>query len=337
MVNILKKIEEVESYPVSFSLLSDFGECKQKAQHHIDWKHKGFNYYLSYGSIIGVALEHLFKRGKVKAITPAKVRKAVDIAFEKWFEDDNNDKGADAQQFAEWIAGVAEALLIGYGKHWRRDDTALTCVAMEYPVESTFRVETYLGREVNVPIIGYIDGLFKKKSGAHIMRETKTKGRWSEEELLDQLDFDFQIQMYCYFLFKQYKIKPKTVEYDVIRRPQLRLNISKGETPEELAERVAEDISARPDFYYARYDVPVDRDWLDSFEHDFKQFITDYASWRLGEIATFKNRMRCFGRYGPCDFIPICARGDTLKFRKRNKKERQKVLDGRRKDNTNNA
>ena len=53
------------------------------------------------------------------------------------------------------------------------------------------------------------------------------------------------------------------VLYDVTRKPSIR--VKQNETPEAFAQRLAEDTQARPEFYFARREVPILEDDIEEF------------------------------------------------------------------------
>ncbi len=87
------------------------------------------------------------------------------------------------------------------------------------------------------------------------MFETKTKSSIDDVAIQDGLRADLQTCLYLYSLRREYKREPRSILYNIVRRPQLRPK--KDEHANTYKQRVAEDIKARPDWYFRRYEVTV--------------------------------------------------------------------------------
>ena len=81
--------------------------------------------------------------------------------------------------------------------------------------------------------------------------------------------------------------------------------MTREETPEEYGERLADDIAARPDYYFARLDVARSSD-------DLAEYLFDM--WAVGREIADAERMGRFSRnpnacsmYGQCEYFDVCT------------------------------
>lgn len=79
--------------------------------------------------------------------------------------------------------------------------------------------------------------------------------------------------------------------------------VSRPETPDEFGERLREDIKARPDFYFARREIPI----LDDHLEEFKREVWQQAKLLLecqnsGYWFRNVNKFTC----GNCQYAPLC-------------------------------
>lgn len=99
-----------------------------------------------------------------------------------------------------------------------------------------------------------------------------------------------------------------TVIYDVTRKPTIRQR--QKETPEEYGQRLWKDITEeRPDYYYARREVPRMEAELDAT----RQELWDQAK----QLAECERHGRWYRNVGPftcdyCDYADICLQGVTV-------------------------
>lgn len=97
---------------------------------------------------------------------------------------------------------------------------------------------------------------------------------------------------------------PRCVIYDVARKPAIRQK--QGETPEQFGDRLSDDTKERPDFYFARREVPILEDALARFRVERDQ-LADEIGWR--------RRRGCWPRSvsertcQTCEFAGFCLQG----------------------------
>lgn len=110
--------------------------------------------------------------------------------------------------------------------------------------------------------------------GVAILQENKTKGDWSELFIEKQLTFDLQTMIYivalrCHFLPKKHLgVKVGGVRYNCVRRPlsggkhsikrkEPTKSNPQGETQEQYYSRLQDLMREEPQYYFARWDVPI--------------------------------------------------------------------------------
>jgi hypothetical protein len=207
----------------------------------------------------------------------------------------------------EICLGWAEALIPSYFLFWGKKD--FESMRWEH-LEGEFGVpyDMGLGR-MTIPLRGKIDGAYRIGTNNSLwLFETKTKGQIKEDFLLEQLSFDFQINYYCNVLTKISGVRPKGVNYNILRRPNLRR--SSSETLKNFVERCQADIIKRPEFYFQRYEVAVTEKDMDKWNREFKVIMQLFEQWVSNpEYYTYKNPNAC-SIYGVCPYMRICANGD---------------------------
>jgi len=97
---------------------------------------------------------------------------------------------------------------------------------------------------------------------------------------------------------------PRCVIYDVARKPTIR--VKQSETIEQYADRLAADTLERPDFYFARREVPILEDELARFREERDQLAAEIA-WRRRSRAWPRavSEMSC----RICEFAGFCLQG----------------------------
>lgn len=97
---------------------------------------------------------------------------------------------------------------------------------------------------------------------------------------------------------------PRCVVYDVARKPAIRLR--QGETPEQFGDRLAADTIERPDFYFARREVPILESDLERFRAERAQMAAEIL-WRrkAGAWPRAVSERTC----ATCEFAEFCLQG----------------------------
>ena len=163
---------------------------------------------------------------------------------------------------------------------------------------------------------GKIDGLGVLVDGRQALIEHKTSG----EDISPESDYWLRLrangQVFQYVLAaRALQWDVQTVIYDVVRKPAIR--VKQGETIEGFGIRLAEDCSARPDFYFARREVPVLDQDLEEFQVQRVMLSRQILASRYAEKKTSRreqawarniNAMTCRS----CDYSQFCLQNISI-------------------------
>jgi hypothetical protein len=124
---------------------------------------------------------------------------------------------------------------------------------------------TKLAGSNSFDVAGKIDGLAVLRDGRLALLEHKTCGTdiSPESEYWLRLRFNTQVLQYV-LAARALGWAIETVLYDVTRKPAIRQK--QTETIDDFGERLADDCSTRPEFYFARREVPVLAQDLEEFK-----------------------------------------------------------------------
>lgn len=291
------------------SLLSLFMECRQKAGLYLQgWESRYHSAALLHGALGHGMLEYAYldiAAGKLKSIpTLQQARKYADRAKAQWLKD-SAKPSTEALLDAETSLAVLEQTLPRYFDFWRKDLGGVKWIQLE---------EQFCSQFAGVSLRGKRDGRFAVRKESWLL-ENKFKSMVNEGDLQDALSIDFQVMLYLSTLRKDSGKCPDGMLYNIIRRPGMRPH--KDEPVPKYAKRVAEDIEARPEFYFTRMEIPVGPKDLDAFEADLNGLIADYTGWIAGKIPHYKNPNSCLGKYGKCKYVGVCTKGDYSGLAKR--------------------
>jgi hypothetical protein len=157
---------------------------------------------------------------------------------------------------------------------------------------------------------GKIDGLGTLRDGRLALVEHKTTGESvaPDSDYWLRLRADKQIAQYI-LAAREIGWDIETVIYDVARKPAIRQK--QNETVPQFADRLAADAKARPEFYFARREVPVIEQDLAEFEAERRQIGRLITTLRREQTRCAKpehawprnlGTMTCAG----CEFSSFC-------------------------------
>jgi hypothetical protein len=128
------------------------------------------------------------------------------------------------------------------------------------------------------------------------------------------LRLDQQISLYV-IAARELGYDVATVLYDVIRKPSIAPKIvdrktARRETADEFGDRLTEDISTRPDFYFARKEIPRLEADLEEFRAEvWQQQLMLRNCQKTGHW--YRNTNACLHPYR-CSYTDICFQGINL-------------------------
>lgn len=244
----------------------------------------------------------------------------------------------------EWMveSSTVIALVVGYASRWA--DDASEILATEQELEVPIR-NPRTGGTARTTLRGKIDKLIRLPDGRLAIREHKTTSDdiGPDSDYWSRLSLDQQISTYV-IAARSIGYDVTTVEYDVIRKPSIRprkpeyqmsqedrraLNergvyfgleftlhevsdaiVAGKETPAMYGARLVADTLNRPDWYYARREIP-------RLESDIEEYRAEL--WQTHRIISecrvngwwFRNSAACLAPYR-CEFCDICFTGSNV-------------------------
>lgn len=281
-------------------------ECGEKARLStvLGWTPKGSSKPLIWGSIFHAMLEAGYKGLR---------------AGKGWPDHAHLMAAADAEMQGEYPGAItsttdiieecfleASQLIGPYRKTWEKEDGKVKWLK----VEDAFRRS--LTDDIP-PMKGKFDAVFEHPKFGVGLLETKTKSQISHN-LTDLLPLDLQLAYYLTALRRE-GLKPTTVWYNIIRRPGLKRG--KEEKAKDFQERIKEDVTSRPEHYFQRLPVTLEKGELDFALNRVAYQLDAYQEWYESVLESgIKTRClgfnsgACEGKYGTCAFLPICSKGD---------------------------
>lgn len=306
---------------VTFSLLSTFKDCREKARLYLDgWSSRHSSMATTFGSLSHFCLQHIYDDVRIKKLTgpPGSVYTArlLESARSLWMAENPRADDETTSHF-ELSVMLIEAIIPLYCRHWYGDDfSQMQWEKLETVFGLPITVKDKFGREHKTVLRGKMDGTFKYKGRPRIrLLETKNKSRISEENLSDMLPYELQTNLYLSVLRKIHNVTPGGVLLNVIRRPNLRQRSS--ESLRAFGDRIIEDIRARPDWYFLRLESTVTKQDMDNNDAEIEDLISDFVLWHIGEAGHYKNSNHCENKYGTCQYLRVCSRGDYSNLFKR--------------------
>ena len=244
---------------------------------------------LGFGSAMHTALEEYFKY--------------VD-ASQKFVESDGKcdftfdcDKVLSDKVESAKLAG----LIAGYVRKWYSEDFDKYNVIA---IEKEFKCDM---PKSCAYIAGKIDGVVQDNcTGKYYILEHKTASI-VDEAYVSQKDIDSQTLLYAVALKYTMGIVVDGVIHDIIIKQKIRPK--KGESEEDFCARLIEDVT---DDNFIRVQVDLTPEQIKDFEAELEQETEDLAWCK----SFYKCTGSCLGKYGACEYLPICRAGglvDSLK------------------------
>ena len=241
------------------------------------------------------------------------------------------------EQIEDWMveAETVARMLSGYFWRWAADWDAdsgqrVEVLASELPFDLPI-VNPDTGRaSTSFTIAGKIDRIVRLPDGRVAVWETKTAGEQldAESDYWKRLRLDQQISTY-YVAARRLGFDVQTVIYDVARKPSISPRLVKKseagqeyygeplvavagavETPRMFGARLSADMAARPEFYFARREIPRLQNDLDEFEQELWDQQKTLAAMRLHN-RFYRNTTACRFPY-KCEYLDVCSFGADL-------------------------
>jgi len=321
MRDVSARFYDPERDGVTFTLLTTFKECREKARLVLSgWSSTQNSLGLVFGGLTHGINQRIYTdvmSGRLSTLPSEKYIKRVCREVESVWRKENPLADADSLRHLEFSMILLEAVMPMYFRYWAKDfQLVWKRIEKEFKVPMT--VERPDGKKMTTFIRGKIDGSFG--TGRGTLFETKTKsrlGEHGESNLADILPHELQVNIYLLYLWWADKKLPKGLLFNIIRRPAMRQK--KKESLVKFATRVANDVKRRPEYYFVRLNMRIERKDLEKQELELHDMVSDFMLWWAGLAGHYKNSNACENKYGTCGFLPICSRGDYTGFYKRDK------------------
>lgn len=291
------------SQGISQSQIGTRMECEEKARLNtlLGWTPKGSSKPLIWGTTFHGMLEAGYKGLRATKTWPTQsvlITNSERELAEEYPNPVTSTKDIIEECFLETIPMIGP-----YRDRWASSDDKVKWLK----VEDAFRIPVAPGIP---PVKGKFDAVFEHPRFGVGLLETKTKSQISSN-LTDYLPLDLQLAWYLTALAKE-GLKPKTVWYNIIRRPGLRRG--KDESAKDFQARIVADVKLRPDHYFVRVPVTLEPKELQFANDRVKYLLDEYYRWYQRTDKNTRclgfNSGSCEGKYGTCAYLPICSNQD---------------------------
>lgn len=273
---------------ITHSSLECFKQCRQKYFH----RYMAGIYpvtksnALEFGSQMHLILQHLFECIEAQQTNG-------DTEYEP--KESVIDRLCQMVEIADMEAidrAKLKGLIIGYVNKWYEYD----CQEYEViDVEREFSCE--VDRFYHHRFVGKADGIVKRKSdGKYFILEHKTAAIVDDDYIV-QKQIDSQTMTYAVFLSESMGIQISGAIHDIITKQKIRLK--KGETEEQFCKRLIDDVT---EDNFTRIVVEFDKQELADFVIELNHATDDLCHCD----SYYKCTGQCIGRYGACEYLPLC-------------------------------
>jgi PD-(D/E)XK nuclease superfamily len=295
---------------VSQSILEAWLVCREKSRLVTlqGWTSPSMSKPLTFGDLSHGILERVYKAVRAKKVKNLKhalamIPTAAEEARQSFFKTMPRVGTATKDLVEECLATLLKQLPLYFDK-WLAEDLAVEWIL----VEDKFSVPIQTDHGM-VPMIGKFDGVIRKGKQVGVF-ETKNKSQWSAE-LLDLLPLDLQLSYYTAACHHK-KMDPTFVTYNLIRRPGERRKVD--EPLKVFAERIESNIKKKPHHYFERYEEQLTAKDVQTYVDRAKALVRAFTEWFYNESHQERdllwNSFSCENKYGVCNLLPICSKGD---------------------------
>lgn len=214
---------------------------------------------------------------------------------------------ASEEDVDEWMIEreIVARLIVGYHLRWGRENVEIVATEQAFilPIKN---LETG-GVTPNFRFAGKIDKIAKLPDGRLAIIEHKTTSSIDDDYWM-RLRLDTQISGYM-LAARVMGHDVTTVLYDVVRKPSIRPKLIRGvrETIAQFGDRLALDLTERPDFYFARREIP-------RLESDLDEFLAEL--WQQQQLLRecqrtgrwYRNTNSCLHPF-KCPYFALCCNG----------------------------
>lgn len=157
------------------------------------------------------------------------------------------------------------------------------------------------------PVKGIFDAVQLTADEVIIWEHKTTKSDLDSDWYWDKLRTDWQVALYGYAATKLYS-RPTRIVYNVLRVPQLRLK--RGESEQELLERIRADIKESPSRYYRQATIRLSDSSLARVEQDLAEASRQIDAAKAASL--YPRSRKCFEFMRRCEWYQKCFEGAEL-------------------------
>ena len=248
---------------------------------------------LTFGSATHEILEHYFTM--LKSRVTDENRNDFDPFEYESFIDSISLLIHDIDSLNDIDKAKLRGLAIGYVNKWLKHDWE------EYEVidiEKEFNIDI----SQNIKFAGKIDGILKRISdGAYYILEHKTASA-VDSSYVDQKAIDSQTLTYAIAIRDALGINVSGAIHDILIKQKIR--IKNGESESAFRDRL---VSSVTDDNFERIIIDFSPGRIEEFENELKISCEDLYGCR----SYYKCTGSCIGRYGACEYLPLCTGSDV--------------------------
>lgn len=160
-----------------------------------------------------------------------------------------------------------------------------------------------------------IDGMTQDEK---YLVDHKFRGKINEDEIMEQLSFDYQSLFYIIVLEEYFNHTFKGAYNNIIRHP----GHKKGKDDKSVKafqNRLLIEIQKNRDHFYKRFKIPFTKKEKAEYKEELIEGkLKEVEMCLKGQLPFYKNEMSCKSGYSTCQFLNVCSSGvlDTCKKRK---------------------
>lgn len=245
---------------ITQSALGDFMTCRKSFQlkYMYGLSSGDITFPLIFGNAVHYVLEHAYRSG-----SPPTSKQLANLLDDYHDSEEVISGGSAFRQATErqkielWL-GMANVVCKRYFLKYHKDFT------LDWKfTEREFCHPFKLSNGSRIMLNGKMDGCYINSKGEAWLKDHKTKSRYDESDIADQLLVDLQMMLYLSILWEM-GYKPKGCRYNIIRRPELYYR--KEEDLKSFLQRLDADILKRPKWYFYRLDMTVTKSAIDRWK-----------------------------------------------------------------------
>jgi len=291
---------------ITQSLISCYVSCPRMFLLCLNrYYNKDSNKKFSFGNIVHFCFDNIYSNGLKEKVIKVLSR----------YKKENNEKiqGIDESDL-QYDINVAQIVIEEYIKRYPEDFKSKIFIDVEK--EGSVVLDKF---KLNYKI----DGKFtNEKKTEKWLKEHKTKGRITEESLMQVLTFDFQNLIYTICEELSCSEELTGVLYNIVRNPQIKPK--KKELIENFYKRLREDIKDRPEFYFIRFEIPYTKKSKNEATEEVISILKE-IDYKINECREtgknhmfYKNSKNCTGLYS-CNFLEACSSGVLTNYEQKKK------------------